>query len=694
MQQSPQLKAVYQRAMQLQQQANDLPELHQALLFQSLEELQAVLEELQVSEEELRHQNEALVSTRHAVEAERQRYQELFEFAPDGYLVTDADGRIQEANCAIATLLNISQPFLVGKPLLIFVDPPERPTFHLTLDRLQQVNILQDWEIHLRSHQRSPFDAMLTVSAVRNARGQLVSLRWLLRDITKQKQTEGLLEQLNSELEIQVEERTAQLRQALSFEAGLKRIIDKVRDSLNERQILQAVVQELTLALDLVCCDTALYNVGLTIATVRYTFTNERFANQEGEGAAHSPAALGQVIAMATLPEIYRQLLQGKDFQFCDLECAIDGNLECAIECDLECDIECDTHSRVDLSSPCHLATFACPVADEQGVLGNLRLFKLPQDAFSELEIRLVQQVATQCAIAIRQAQLYQATQAQLQEMKKLDQLKDTFLSTTSHELRSPMSNMRMAIRMLKIAVTQERAAAELLRPEPVKPEPAKPEPIKPEPGLNQASAVDRYLQILDAECNREINLINDLLDFQRLEAGEHSLVMQPICLSDWLPQVIDPFRHRASDRQQVLQLDLPHTLPVLVSDAATLERIVAELCSNACKYTPPSGQITFTVQAQPTLMQLIISNPSSAISVDELAHIFDKFYRIPNSDPWKQGGTGLGLALVQKLTEQLGGTIAVKSALGQLCFTVELPFLELACVDLSLAERNRLNLV
>ncbi len=470
-----------------------------------------------------------------------------------------------------------------------------------------------------------------------------------------------------------MEERTAQLRQALSFEAGLKRIIDKVRDSLDERQILQAVVQELTLALDLGCCDIALYNVGLTIATVRYTFTNERFANHEGGGAAHSPAALGQVIAMATLPEIYRQLLQGKYFQFCDLECAIDGNLECAIECDLECDIECDTHSRVDLSSPCHLAAFACPVADEQGVLGNLRLFKLPQDAFSELEIRLVQQVATQCAIAIRQAQLYQATQAQLQEMKKLDQLKDTFLSTTSHELRSPMSNMRMAIRMLKIAVTQERAAAELL----------KPESIKPGPGLNQASAVDRYLQILDAECNREINLINDLLDFQRLEAGEHSLVMQPICLSDWLPQVIDPFRHRASDRQQVLQLDLPQRLPVLVSDAATLERIVAELCSNACKYTPPLGQITFTVQAQPTLMQLIISNPSSAISVDELAHIFDKFYRIPNSDPWKQGGTGLGLALVQKLTEQLGGTIAVKSALGQLCFTVELPFLELACVDL-----------
>lgn len=115
MAQSPELKAVYQRVWVLQQRANNLPESQQALLSQSLEELQVVLEELQASEEELCYQNEALVNTRQAVEAECQRYQELFEFAPDGYLVTDANGRIQEANCAIATLLNVSQQFIESR---------------------------------------------------------------------------------------------------------------------------------------------------------------------------------------------------------------------------------------------------------------------------------------------------------------------------------------------------------------------------------------------------------------------------------------------------------------------------------------------------------------------------------------------------------------------------------------------------
>ncbi|HEY9659868.1 MAG TPA: HAMP domain-containing sensor histidine kinase, partial [Allocoleopsis sp.] len=193
---------------------------------------------------------------------------------------------------------------------------------------------------------------------------------------------------------------------------------------------------------------------------------------------------------------------------------------------------------------------------------------------------------------------------------------------------------------------------------------------------LEKRNTVDRYLQILDTECDREINLINDLLDLQRLEADEPPLNMAPIQLQDWLPQVAIPFQARAVDRQQTFQIDLPANLPVLISDVATLERILAELFNNACKYTPQNGQITVTIQAQSDSMQIRISNTSGEISADDLTYIFDKFYRIPNADPWKQGGTGLGLALVQKLIEHLGGTIAVESLSGQILFTVTLPIL------------------
>ncbi|HIK16441.1 MAG TPA: PAS domain-containing protein [Leptolyngbyaceae cyanobacterium M33_DOE_097] len=457
---SPQLQAVYQRVSILQQRTNDLPESQQTLLAEALEELQAVLEELQAAEAELRQQNEVLINTRQAVESERQRYRELFELAPDGYLVTDANGRIQEANTAIATLLNVSQAFLVDKPLLVFIDQPDRSLFHRKLDQLQQLDKLQDWQIRLRSPQRSPFDAALTVTVVRNTANQTMSLRWLLRDITERKQIERLLENLNAELERQVQERTADLRQALDFEAGLKRITDKVRDSLDESQILQTVVQELAIVLGLICCDTALYDLALATSMIRYEFTNRGL-----EGVASSPSALGQIVAMETLPEAYRQLLQGEYFQFCELN----------------------------QNSARSVTILACPIVDDQDVLGDLWLFKPPHDGFSESEIRLVQQVANQCAIAIRQARLYEASHVQIQQMKKLDQLKDSFLSTTSHELRSPVANMRMAIRMVKIALAQERNAPD--------------EVTK----LEKRQTVDRYLTILDTECDREINLINNL---------------------------------------------------------------------------------------------------------------------------------------------------------------------------------------
>ncbi len=187
---------------------------------------------------------------------------------------------------------------------------------------------------------------------------------------------------LNTSLELRVQERTAQFQQALAFEAGLKRITDKVRDSLDESQILQAAVQELTLMLGLLCCDTALYDLSAATSTIQSEFT----AALEG---VSSPSAQGQVVSMTSLPESYHQLLQGEYFQFCELA----------------------EHSTR------HRAILAYPLCDDQSVLGDLWLFKPKEEAFNELELRLVKQVANQCAIAIRQARLFQESQAQIEAL-------------------------------------------------------------------------------------------------------------------------------------------------------------------------------------------------------------------------------------------------------------------------------------
>jgi PAS domain S-box-containing protein len=194
----------------LQQQVSELQECkttdstkHAEVLPEAFEELQTTLEELQVTEEELRQQNEALIAARQIVEAERQRYQELFDFAPDGYLVTDAAGNIQEVNRAAAVLLAVSQNLLIGKPLIIFVAEEERKRFHTQLLQLSGLERVQDWEVRLQPRRGTPFHATITAAAVRDPQGKLVGLRWLLRDISIRKALSESIERLHARLVVE-----------------------------------------------------------------------------------------------------------------------------------------------------------------------------------------------------------------------------------------------------------------------------------------------------------------------------------------------------------------------------------------------------------------------------------------------------------------------------------------------------------
>jgi PAS domain S-box-containing protein len=222
------------RVAALLQRTDELPHEQQELLMEITEELHVATEELHVAQEQLIHQNEQLakqnqelVAAREAVEAERQRYQELFDLAPDGYLVTNRNGTIQETNRAAAKLLNVEPRFLVGKPLTIYIAKEEHLTFFSQLSQLSQIDRLQDWEVRLQPRNGKFFDAALTVAPVHDKQGKLVSLRWLLRDITDRKQAELALKQAKEELEIRVAERTYALQQA--NKQLNKEIIDKAR---------------------------------------------------------------------------------------------------------------------------------------------------------------------------------------------------------------------------------------------------------------------------------------------------------------------------------------------------------------------------------------------------------------------------------------------------------------------------------
>ncbi|MDX2100233.1 MAG: GAF domain-containing sensor histidine kinase [Leptolyngbyaceae cyanobacterium bins.59] len=426
------------------------------------------------------------------------------------------------------------------------------------------------------------------------------------------------MQQLNTNLEDLVDERTAQLQQALEFEALLKRITDQVRDSLDETQILQSVVRELAIGLSIAGCDAGLYEVEQRTSTICYEYMNAL------------PSALHRVVPMADFPEVYDVLLQGHYLCFCEREYTPVRPLK---------------HQ---------MSLLACPIVDDQQVLGDVWLFRQRGLVFNEQEIRLLQQVTNQCAISIRQARLYKAAQAQVQEMEKLNKLKDDFLSTVSHELRTPMSAIKLATQMLEVTLTQMGVLGQ------------------------ENHAVARYLTILQEECQREIGLINNLLDLSRLDAEDDPPQLSRVDLRIWLPYVAEPFTVQAKAQTQQLHFQIPPDLFAIQTDLSLLERVMTELLSNACKYTPSGETIVVSVHPESKSLKIKVSNSGVEIDPQEIPRIFDKFYRIPNHDPWKHGGTGLGLALVKKLLHPLDGTIQAESSDGITTFTVALPLLPL----------------
>jgi len=208
--------------------------------------LQLALEEQKIIEEELLCKNEELTIAREMLELARQRYHNFFEFAPDGYLVTNASGIIQEANQAAASLLSIPQNFLIGKPLGLFIAQQDRYGF---TTRLQSSQNLQPWELYIQPRKGSAFPATMRAAIIHNSDGETAGWLWLFSDISDRQQAQIALRQASDQLEQKVIERTAeliatnkalekQIQERKQVEAALRQSEEKFRHFANNTQVV------------------------------------------------------------------------------------------------------------------------------------------------------------------------------------------------------------------------------------------------------------------------------------------------------------------------------------------------------------------------------------------------------------------------------------------------------------------------
>ena len=420
------------------------------------------------------------------------------------------------------------------------------------------------------------------------------------------------IQDLKAKMELQKQKHISQLQQVRNFEALVRRMTEQIRDSLDQTQVLQTLTQELAKLLNLERCQIELYSICQTLVTITYEYS------------INLPQCQGLTKQIADHLEVYQPLLQKQPLQFLEILPGWEPKLLV-------------------------MSQMACPIFDTQGILGNIWLTRSSQEAFDEFEIELMQQVANECAIAIRQAQLYKQNQAQVKEIEKGDRLKNQFLRTLSQELRTPITSISLAVQTLESVLT-----------------PAE---------ISEIEIVPQLLQILHNECGRESKLINDLLTLTYLEAEPDPPTLIAIDFQSWLHPIIESFRHLTNCQRQQLNLTVDRALPPLETDITDFERIVTELLNHACKYTPAGELIAVSAQLIGDTVELNITNSGIELTSNELSRIFEPFYHLSKHDPWKHSGTGLELALVQKMVRHLGGSIYVESVAGQTTFTVKFPF-------------------
>jgi two-component system, sensor histidine kinase len=283
--------------------------------------------------------------------------------------------------------------------------------------------------------------------------------------------------------------------------------------------------------------------------------------------------------------------------------------------------------------------------------LGNVTLLERPVRVAA-----LISAVRTAIRARERQYQirehLSQRARAEA-SLRLADQRKDEFLATLGHELRNPLAPLLTALHLLRTAG------------------PADP-------------VVGRISDVMDRQINHLVRLVDDLLEVSRITRGSIEMHREPIDLAPIVQAAVDTSRPALDAAGHQLAIELPREPVVVHGDAVRLTQVLANLLTNAAKYTDPGGRVGISVRREGSRAIVSVWDDGIGIAEDQLTAVFEMFTQVDRSNRRAQGGLGIGLTLVKSLVGMHGGRVEARSkGLGRGSeFVVELPVLEQSAAD------------
>ncbi|MDZ7952274.1 DICT sensory domain-containing protein [Nostoc sp. DedQUE09] len=272
--------------------------------------------------------------------------------------------------------------------------------------------------------------------------------------------------------------------------------------------------------------------------------------------------------------------------------------------------------------------SFICPTVPQAALMNQLLAKQL-----------LRQDEINRQIITVRTNKLEQ----QNQELHNKEQLKDEYLKNVCQELRIPLTHMKTALSLLN------------------------------SPNLKPPQR-QRYLQMLNTQCDQQNSLITGFLELVQLEQNLDGTTLELVRLSDIVPGVVSTYQPVAQEKGIMLAYTVPTELPSVWCVTGKLRQIVINLLHNSLKFTPNGGQVWVRARNQGDYVQLEFRDTGIGIAENEIPKIFDRFYRVRTAATEDNGGAGLGLTIVQQLLLRCGGSVSVKSKLSEgSTFTVQL---------------------
>jgi signal transduction histidine kinase len=267
---------------------------------------------------------------------------------------------------------------------------------------------------------------------------------------------------------------------------------------------------------------------------------------------------------------------------------------------------------------------------------------------YDEEEINLLHTVCSQATDILERLILQEEiilAQEEKKRSEELSALKSYFVSSVSHELRMPLTSIRMFAEMLRSGKAKSPRRQR------------------------------EYLEIIEGESERLSRLIGNILDFAKIERGVKEYEFREVRLQEIIRRSVNAMRYQFEKHAGKLRVRVKKGIPVVTADGDALEEAVLNLLSNALKYSIRRKEVTLRVFKRSHRIVIEVADKGIGIPESELAHIFDRFYRVRDDRTRQIGGAGLGLALVKHIVDAHHGRLSIKSTDGKgSTFTIELP--------------------